>query len=45
MCAADIIIVEKSEAALKHAMELGGDHGVLIDGNEIEKVQKLLSIS
>ena len=41
MCAADIIIVEKSEAALKHAMELGGDHGVLIDGNEIEKVQEL----
>ena len=34
MCAADIIIVEKSEKALKHAMELGGDHGVLIDGNE-----------
>ena len=22
-------------------MELGGDHGVLIDGNEIEKVQEL----
>ena len=41
MCAADIIIVEKSEKALKHAMELGGDHGVLIDGNEIEKVQEL----
>tara|TARA_Y100001938_G_C8040626_1_gene405968 strand:+ start:307 stop:1368 length:1062 start_codon:yes stop_codon:yes gene_type:complete len=41
MCAADIIIVEKSETALKHAMELGGDHGVLIDGNEIEKVQEL----
>ena len=41
MCAADIIIVEKSETALKHAMELGGDHGVLIDGNEIEKVKEL----
>ena len=41
MCAADIIIVEKSEKALKHAMELGGDHGVLIDGNEIEKIQEL----
>ena len=41
MCAADIIIVEKSEKALKHAMELGGDHGVLIDGNEIEKVKEL----
>ena len=37
----DIIIVEKSEKALKHAMELGGDHGVLIDGNEVEKVKEL----
>jgi len=27
MCAANIIIVEKSETALKHAMPLGGDHG------------------
>ncbi len=41
MCAADIIIVEKSETALKHAMELGGDHGVLIDGNEIDKIQEI----
>ena len=41
MCAADIIIVEKSETALKHAMPLGGDHGVLIDGNEVERVKEL----
>ena len=41
MCAADIIIVEKSEKALKHAMELGGDHGVIIDGNEVEKVKEI----
>jgi NAD+-dependent secondary alcohol dehydrogenase Adh1 len=37
MCAANIIIVEKSKAALDHAMPLGGDEGVLIDGNEVEK--------
>ena len=41
MCAANIIIVEKSETALKHAMPLGGDHGVLIDGNEVERVKEL----
>ena len=41
MCAANIIIVEKSETALKHAMPLGGDHGVLIDGNEVERVMEL----
>ena len=41
MCAANIIIVEKSKAALDHAMPLGGDEGVLIDGNEIERVLEL----
>jgi len=41
MCAANIIIVEKSEKALKHAMELGGEEGILIDGNEIERVMEL----
>ena len=41
MCAANIIIVEKSKAALDHAMALGGDEGVLIDGNENERVLEL----
>ena len=41
MCAANIIIVEKSKAALDHAMPLGGDEGVLIDGNEVERVLEL----
>jgi len=41
MCAANIIIVEKSAEALKHAMSLGGDEGVLIDGNEVERVLEL----
>jgi len=41
MCAANIIIVEKSEKALKHAMELGGEEGILIDGNEVEQVMEL----
>ena len=41
MCAANIIIVEKSQTALDHAMRLGGDHGVFIDGNEIERVKEL----
>ncbi len=41
MCAANIIVVEKAKAPLDHAMELGADHGVLIDGNEIEKVKEL----
>ena len=41
MCAADIIIVEKSQKALDHALQLGGDKGILIDGNEIETVMEL----
>ena len=41
MCAANIIVVEKAKTPLDHAMELGADHGVLIDGNEIEKVKEL----
>ena len=41
MCAADIIVVEKAKAALDHVMTLGADHGVLIDGNERERVKEL----
>ena len=41
MCAANIIVVEKAKTPLDHAMELGADQGVLIDGNEIEKVKEL----
>ena len=41
MCAANIIIVEKSKTALDHAMPLGGDEGVLIDGNEVERIMEL----
>ncbi|MDA8603703.1 NAD(P)-dependent alcohol dehydrogenase [Alphaproteobacteria bacterium] len=41
MCAADIIVVEKSINALTHAMDLGADHGVLIDGNEHEAILSL----
>ena len=41
MCAADIVIVEKSAKALKHALDLGGDKGVLVDGDEQEKIMNL----
>lgn len=41
MCAADIIVVEKSQKALDHAIELGGDKGVLIDGNEVDTIMEL----
>jgi NAD+-dependent secondary alcohol dehydrogenase Adh1 len=41
MCAADIIVVEKSNNALRHALELGADKGVLIDGNEHEAIMEL----
>jgi len=41
MCASNIIIVEKSPTALQHALELGGEYGVLIDGNENEKVLEI----
>jgi len=41
MCAADIIVVEKSANALKHAIELGADKGVLIDGNEHDSIMEL----
>ncbi len=37
----NIIIVEKSKTALDHAMPLGGDEGVLIDGNEVERIMEL----
>ena len=41
MCAADIIVVEKSQNALNHALELGADKGVLIDGNEVNSILEL----
>jgi NAD+-dependent secondary alcohol dehydrogenase Adh1 len=41
MCAADIIVVEKSKAALKHALDLGADKGVLIDGKEHDAIMDL----
>ena len=41
MCAADIIVVEKSQNALKHALELGADKGVLIDDNEVNAILEL----
>ena len=41
MCATDIIVVEKSVNALTHAMDLGADHGVLIDGSEMEAIESL----
>ena len=41
MCAADIIVIEKSKTALDHATTLGADHGVLIDGSELDQVMTL----
>jgi len=41
MCAADVVVVEISQKALDHALELGADKGVLIDGNEVEKILEL----
>ncbi len=40
----NIIIVEKSKTALDHAMPLGGDEGVLIDGNEVERIMELTNL-
>lgn len=41
MCAADIIVVDKSEASLKLASKSGADHLILADGNEVEAVLSL----
>lgn len=41
LCAADIIVVDRAEAALKHAENFGIEHTVLADGNEVEKVKEL----
>ena len=41
MCAADIIVVDKSEASLKLAGKSGADHLILADGNEVEAVLSL----
>ena len=41
MCAADIIVVDKSEASLKLASQSGADHLILADGNEVEAVLAL----
>ena len=41
MCAANIIVVEKSEIAMKAAQESGADEIVKVDGNEVEKVLEL----
>jgi NAD+-dependent secondary alcohol dehydrogenase Adh1 len=41
MCAADVIVIEKAQKALDHAMQLGADKGILIDGNETEAVREL----
>jgi len=41
MCAADIIVVDKSEASLNLASKSGADHIVLADGNEVEAVLSL----
>ena len=41
LCAADIIVVDRAEGALKHAENFGVAHTVLADGNEIERVKEL----
>nr|WP_245475018.1 NAD(P)-dependent alcohol dehydrogenase [Bradyrhizobium sp. Leo121] len=41
MCAADIIVVDKSEASLKLAEKSGTDHLVKADGNEVAAVLAL----
>ncbi len=41
MCAADIIVVDKSEASLTLAGKSGADHLILADGNEAEAVLSL----
>jgi NAD+-dependent secondary alcohol dehydrogenase Adh1 len=41
MCAAEIIVVDKSEMALALAKESGADHLVKADGNEVDAVLKI----
>ncbi|HVC44466.1 MAG TPA: NAD(P)-dependent alcohol dehydrogenase [Candidatus Binataceae bacterium] len=41
LCAADVIAVDRSEAALKLARECGAAHTVRADGNEVEAVLAL----
>jgi NAD+-dependent secondary alcohol dehydrogenase Adh1 len=41
LCAADIIVVDRAEAALKHAEGFDIAHTVLADGNEVDKVREL----
>jgi NAD+-dependent secondary alcohol dehydrogenase Adh1 len=41
MCAAEIIVVDKSDMALGLAKESGADHLVKADGNEVEAVMQL----
>lgn len=41
LCAADIIVVDRAEQALKMAEAYGIDHAVLADGNEVESVQRI----
>lgn len=41
LCAADIIVVDRAEAALQHAQTMLIDGAVLADGNEVAEVLKL----
>jgi NAD+-dependent secondary alcohol dehydrogenase Adh1 len=41
MCAAEIIVVDKSDIALELAKESGADHLVRADGNEVDAVLKI----
>lgn len=41
LCAADIIVVDRSEQALKRCEAFNIDHTVLADGNEVESVKRL----
>jgi NAD+-dependent secondary alcohol dehydrogenase Adh1 len=38
---AEIIVVDRSEPALKLAQEIGADHAVAADGNQVERVKEL----
>nr|VFJ67031.1 MAG: NAD+-dependent secondary alcohol dehydrogenase Adh1 [Candidatus Kentron sp. FW] len=38
ICAAHIIVVETSDAALRVAKEIGADETIKVDGNELEKI-------
>ena len=41
LCAADIIVVDRADAALKHAENFGIEHTVRADGHELERVREL----